>query len=238
MPSHTFSEKEMSSLLYHSHYRFSSGSTSRAVIDMDKNNKQKTSGPKQNVEPIPLKHFREVMNDNAFYTLPKSVLDMDCAKSLASALTSTSDGLSMRPKFAAIQDRPRGPTISSRLKFQSNNSDDDEGSCEPQQLASTAACSNPSVPLSSSSVSDKICWRVTQKRPSRSKRPTIGWDGVGASTISISQYEIVEDLPHKCELVVKPVPSTDHALLTLFEDEKVAMRAQVGGDQIPKCVCC
>ncbi|CAL1158475.1 unnamed protein product, partial [Cladocopium goreaui] len=72
---------------------FSRGSTSRAVIDMDKNNKQKTSGPKQNVEPIPLKHFRE-------------------------------------------------------------------------------------------------------------------------------------DLPHKCELVVKPVPSTDHALLTLFEDEKVAMLAQ------------
>lgn len=237
MPSRTFSEKEMSSLLYHSRYRFSRGSTSRAVIAIDKNNKQKTSGPKQNVEPIPLKHFREVMNDNAFYTLPKNVLDLDCAKCLTQALTSTSDGLPMRPRFEAIQDRPGKRTISSSLKFQSNDSDDDDDdeeglvpAGEPQQLASVAspACSSPSVPLSTTSVSDKICWRVTQKRPSRRKRPTSGWDGVGANTISISQYEIVADFPHKCELVVKPMPSTDHALLTLFEDEKVAILAQVG----------
>lgn len=73
---------------------------------------------------------------------------------------------------------------------------------------------------------DLVVFRVCQKRPSLRKRPTSHNDGILSDDIVFSQYEVISICDG--QLTVKPQPSTDPALASLFSGDEQYLNQLVG----------
>ncbi|CAE7215683.1 unnamed protein product [Symbiodinium sp. CCMP2592] len=246
VPTRTLSHKELVELLYHRTHRFKRGKTAAKVIpnsDIAAQQASKaalTEGKGVNsLGDMMSKHFRDVMDDTGFYSLPAFLLKRVPIQSLQDALT-TSPAIGRATGVLPICSAEQNLPLADREQRSHSLADETsaalpawlqvdpeaETDIAPAQHLQSRASSSSSVRkdsvlqnLQDTPDDSLVIFRVANKRPHLRKRPLASVDGILPHDMTIRIYDVMSMTAEEQDTSISAAPSKhqDLPLVHLFD---------------------